>query len=90
MRGRRATRANVLIASANDADARFSSTAVFRRLKSMRGISRRTGHTSRHAPHSVLAEGSSFQSFKPFSPGVITEPTGPAYVSPYTWPPMLL
>ena len=42
----------------SDPFSRFASTARVRRCTSSRGMSMRTGHTSKQAPHSVEAYGS--------------------------------
>ena len=57
--------------------AALSATTRERKCTSMAGMSIATGHTSRHAPHKVEANGSVGLSATPVSCGVSTAPIGP-------------
>ncbi len=56
---------------------RPASTLCRRSASSMRGMSMRTGHTSRHAPHRLLACGRSWNASRPRSAGVSTDADRP-------------
>ena len=68
--------------------ARASSTFWERSRTSSDGMSMRTGHTSKHAPHSVEAYGNVGLSLIPVSCGESTAPIGPGYTEPYACPPV--